>query len=173
MSDAQGLPEPNRKQVICPECGDSFSPRGISSHRKIRHGIAPEAAVELAGALSKMATILERLEVRLTVAGASDSEHSVDRVPAPLPAARPLDGPAPLLQEGLSEVLAEIARVKRDTEAQIAALRDLELSDEQRTLEQTAFHTLASLRRRQADLLYRLQSEQGSNGNGIDALSTL
>jgi hypothetical protein len=78
-----------------------------------------------------------------------------------------------LLEQGLRDVIAEIARVKRATEQQISHVPGRPLTDEQKLLEKTAFHALASLRRRQADLIYRMQSETGANGNGLDALASI
>jgi hypothetical protein len=162
----------------------------------MRHGIAPEAAVELNGTLSRIASVLERLDARLADGGTPIPEPSepVEEVAAPLPsksllgasttivgavptplasAPTPPSSPGRLLQEGLREVLAEIARVKSETEQQIAALGDQHATEEQRSLEQTAFHTLGFLRRRQADLIYRLHAERDANGNGVDPLTVL
>jgi hypothetical protein len=162
----------------------------------MRHGIAPEAAVELTGTLSRIASVLERLDARLANGGtpSRDSGEPVEEIAAPLPsttflgasttivgaASTPLApmptppySPGRLLQEGLREVLAEIARVKSETEQQIAALGDRPATEEQRLLERTAFHTLGSLRRRQADLLYRMHAESDTNGNGVDPLTAL
>jgi hypothetical protein len=80
--------------------------------------------------------------------------------------------PEQILEQGLREVLAEIARVKRQTEDQIRG-RGTPMTDEQKELERTTFQALAILRRRQAELIYRMQSVDGANGNGIDALASL
>ena len=163
-----------QRLVECPECGLGFARRGIVAHRRMRHGIAPEAVVELAGTLSRIATVLERLDARLSVNGApaSPSTNSVDEVAAPLPASRSVDSPGRLLEEGVRDVLAEIARVKKETELQLATLGEQAPTEVQEKLEKTTFRALATLRRRQADLLYRLQCETDAAG-GLDPLSAL
>lgn len=174
-----------QKLVDCPECGESFAPRGIVAHRRMRHGLAPETATELAGTLSRIASALERLDARLSSnsAFAPPKQDPVDAVPPPLPNGRANGSPnrppepgSPLepgrpLEDGIREVLAEIARVKKETERSLAALGDRAPTEEQKKLQQTAFQALATLRRRQADLLYRLQT--GAQSGGIDALTTL
>jgi hypothetical protein len=139
----------------------------------MRHGIAPEAAVELAGTLSRIASALERLDARLSASGtsATPTADTVDAIPAPLPAAKTVESPGRLLEAGVRDVLAEISRVKKETELQLAALGERAPTEDQKKLEQTAFHALATLRRRQAELLYRLQC--GTDSNGIDPLISL
>jgi hypothetical protein len=139
----------------------------------MRHGIAPQAAVELAGTLSRIASVLERLDARLSTAVTPSTTTSdpVDAVRAPLPSAKTVDSPGRLLEAGVRDVLAEISRVKKETELQLAALGERAPTEDQKKLRQTAFRTLASLRRRQAELLYRLQS--GTDANGIDPLISL
>jgi len=175
MSDEPINPGRPSRSIDCPECGESFAPRGIASHRRMRHGITPEAAVELSGTLSRIATVLERLDARLSEVKAADAttRDAAEDVAAPFPSRKPVETPGKLLQEGLREVLAEIARVKQETEAQLGSLGERTLSDEQRLLEKTTFQTLSSLRRRQAELLYRLQTEGSANGAAIDPLTTL
>ena len=174
MSEAPLPPVEPQKLVDCPECGESFAPRGIVAHRRMRHGLAPETATELAGILSRIASALERLDARLSSNGAfaPPKQDPVDAVPPPLPNnGRSNGSPGRPLEEGIREVLAEIARVKEETERSLAALGDRAPTEEQKKLQQTAFQALASLRRRQADLLYRLQT--GAQSGGIDALTTL
>jgi hypothetical protein len=139
----------------------------------MRHGLAPETANELAGTLARIASALERLDARLSTNGAFSppKQNTVDAVPPPLPSVRRTDSPGRPLEEGIREVLAEISRVKEETERSLAALGDRAPTEEQQKLKQTAYQALASLRRRQADLLYRLQTASGSGG--IDALTTL
>jgi len=159
------------KAVECPECGEAFPPRGIAPHRRMRHGIPPEVALDLAGTLSRIASVLERLDARMAEGAARVPPGPP--APAQLPVSKPVTPRSKLLEEGLRQVLAEIARVKQDTERQIAALGSRSASDEQRLLEETAFHALGSLRRRQAELIYRLHKDGRENGNGIDALTVL
>jgi hypothetical protein len=59
--------------------------------------------------------------------------------------------------------LGEIARVKEETDRQLAAWGGRAATEEQKTLEQTSFHTLGSLRRRQASLLFRMQEARGED----------
>ena len=167
----------------------------------MRHGLTPDAAVELSGTLTRIASVLERLDARLaagspaaagpgsmksvagpgsldSVAGPAPSGSDgvavpVESVAGALPAPRAADSPGKLLERGLHEVLAEISRVKRDTEVQIAHLGGRQMTDEQKQLEQTAFLALAALRRRQADLIYRMQSGPVAGGGGIDPLAAL
>jgi hypothetical protein len=180
MSDAPISPGRNERFLECPECGEFFAPRGFAAHRRMRHGITPDAAVELAGTLSRIATVLERLDARLAAeetAGASqdDSGESADpeEVRAPLPSKSARSTAGKLLEQGLRDVMDEIARVKRQTESQISHAASQAKTEEQKVLERTAFQVLGTLRRRQADLIYRMQTETGANGNSIDALASI
>jgi hypothetical protein len=178
MSDAPISPGRPERFLECPECGEPFSPRGIVAHRRMRHGIGPDAAVELAGTLTRIASVLERLDARLSADRAETAEAAriagtdpIDRIAPALPSSRPGTSTERFLEEGLREVMAEISRVKRETEVQIGHAAGK--TEEQKQLEQTAFQVLASLRRRQAELIYRMQTETGANGNGIDALASI
>lgn len=170
MSDAPIIPERPPHQVPCPECGGNYSPRGISAHRRMRHGVAPDAASELRATLTRIAEVLERLESRLEE-GRSPADAN-----APRSDAKPIDPPPALpstsgaratelriLERGLREVLNEIARVKTETERQIAAWGGEAPIDEQKALEQTSYQMLGTLRRRQASLLFRLQEARGED----------
>src|SRR5260221_11835557 len=154
MSEVPIPPVHPQRLIECRECGLGYSPRGISRHRRMRHGIAPEAAVELAGTLSRIASVLERLDARLSANGtsATPTADPVDAIPAPLPAARTADSPGRLLEAGVRDVLPEISRVKKETELQLAALGERAPTGDRERLERTACHPLATLRRRQADL---------------------
>ena len=176
MSDAPFSPGQQNRILACPECGEAFAPRGLAAHRKMRHGIGPDAAVELAGTLSRIASVLERLDARLSSDPAPTAQPEAPHAPAGIEPSREDSGrltPGQLLQQGLHDVLAEIARVKRETEEEIRKVAGQGLTDEQRQLEQTTFQVLSELRRRQAALIYRMQTESGANGSGIDALTTL
>ncbi len=170
MSDEPINPGRPSRSLDCPECGESFAPRGMASHRRMRHGITPDAAVELSGTLARIANVLERLDARLSESKARDA---AEEVAAPFPSARRVESPTQLLEEGLRQVLSEIARVKQQTEAQLMSLGERKRSEEEMRLEETTFQTLSSLRRRQAELLYRLQTEGSVNGETIDPLTTL
>jgi hypothetical protein len=144
----------------------------------MRHGITPDAAVELAGTLTRIATVLERLDARLAAEETAEAPNSTsnrttdpDAVRAPLPSRPARTTAGKLLEQGLREVMDEIARVKRETENQIGKAQPK--SEEQKLLERTAFQVLGTLRRRQADLIYRMQTETGANGNDIDALTLI
>jgi len=183
MSDAPFSPGQHNRILECPECGEPFAPRGLAAHRKMRHGIGPDAAVELAGTLSRIASVLERLDARLsTDPPASTTTPEAPRVtPAGEPAAAratssansgPLT-PGQLLQQGLHDVLEEIARVKRQTEDHIRRVNGTPMTDEEKALERTAFQALATLRRKQADLIYRMQTETGADDRAIDHLASI
>ncbi|MFN0009689.1 MAG: hypothetical protein ACKVXR_17480 [Planctomycetota bacterium] len=158
MSDAPITPDRSPHQVACPECGGFFSPRGIATHRRMRHGAAPAAVEDLGTTLTRIATVLERLESRL------DPRAATIQPPPAQPVSlgeRATD--LGVLERGLREVLNEIARVKTETERQIAACRAQAQSEEQKALEQTSFQMLGNLRRRQASLLFRLQEARGED----------
>ena len=179
MSDEPISPGRQERFLECPECGEHFAPRGFAAHRRMRHGITPDAAVELAGTLTRIATVLERLDARLAAeeSGTSKDDGSPsadpDEVRAALPSRSARTTAGKLLEQGLRDVMDEIARVKRQTESQLSQGAGLPKTEEQKVLERTAFQVLGTLRRRQADLIYRMQSETGANGNGIDALASM
>ncbi len=180
MSDAPISPGRNERFLECPECGDFFAPRGFAAHRRMRHGITPDAAVELAGTLTRIATVLERLDARLaaeeaaeTTKAASTTNAGPEEIQAPLPSRSARSTAGKLLEQGLRDVMDEIARVKRQTESQISHGAGQPKSEEQKLLERTAFQVLGTLRRRQADLIYRMQTQTGANGNDIDALASI
>jgi hypothetical protein len=158
MSDAPNTPDRTPHEVACPECGESFSPRGIATHRRMRHGTAPAAVEELGTTLTRIAEVLERLESRLEPAAATKERPAAPPVPL---GERATD--LGVLERGLHDVLNEIARVKTETERQIAACRARAQSEEQKALEQTSFQMLGNLRRRQASLLFRLQEARGED----------
>lgn len=180
MSDAPISPGRNERFLECPECGEFFAPRGFAAHRRMRHGITPDAAVELAGTLTRIAAVLERLDARLAAeetAGQSNDGAPASTDPEDIPAALPSKSArttaGKLLEQGLRDVMDEIARVKRQTESQIGHAAGQSKTEEQKILERTAFQVLGTLRRRQADLIYRMQTETGTNGNSIDALASI
>lgn len=69
-------------RVPCPECGAQFSPRGLASHRRQRHGIvqaplpaAPETPTsEILSALQLLRGAVERIDERIGEVEAS-SQH--------------------------------------------------------------------------------------------------
>jgi hypothetical protein len=181
MSDEPISPGRQERFLECPECGERFAPRGFAAHRRMRHGITPDAAVELAGTLSRIATVLERLDARLAAEETAEAQQEAaapqgtdaEEVRAALPSKSARTTAGKLLEQGLRDVMDEIARVKRETESQISQAAGQQKTEEQRILERTAFQVLGTLRRRQADLIYRMQTETGANGNGIDALASI
>jgi hypothetical protein len=170
MSDAPIIPERPPQQVPCPECGVGFSPRGIAAHRRMRHGVASVAANELGTTLTRIAEALERLEARLGPASpppvAPDPRSDKEAIDPPPALPSSLGARATelrILERSLREVLNEIARVKSDTERQIAEWGGRVPTDERRALEQTSYQRLGTLRRRQASLLFRLQEARGED----------
>ncbi len=183
MSDAPFSPGQHNRILDCPECGEPFAPRGLAAHRKMRHGIGPDAAVELAGTLSRIASVLERLDARLstdppTSTARPETPHAAQTgEPAAVRAASSSDSgrltPGQLLQQGLHDVLEEIARVKRQTEDHIRRVNGTPMTDEEKALERTTYQALATLRRKQADLIYRMQTESGAGDDSIDHLASI
>ena len=163
MTDEPILPERHKRLVECPECGEGFSPRGIASHRRLRHGVAAAPAGEIGVTLTRIANVLERLDAKLA-GEPSSAVGSATEPPPALPAmaqSRTLE--MRILERTLREVLGEIARVKEETERQIAAWGGSATTEEQRILRQTSFLQLGTLRRRQASLLFRLQETRGDD----------
>jgi hypothetical protein len=170
MSAAPIIPERPPQQVPCPECGGSFSPRGIASHRRLRHGVASAAANELGATLTRIAEALERLEARLGPASppppANDVPSNAEAIDPPPALPSTLGARATelrILERSLRDVLNEIARVKSETERQIAEWGGHAPSEERKALEQTSYQMLGTLRRRQASLLFRLQEARGED----------
>lgn len=182
MSDAPFSPGQHNRILDCPECGEPFAPRGLAAHRKMRHGIGPDAAVELAGTLSRIASVLERLDARLSTdpptptARPEAPSAAVASEPAAVRATPSTDSgaltPGQLLQQGLHDVLEEIARVKRQTEDHIRRVNGTPMTDEEKALERTTYQALATLRRKQADLIYRMQTGSGASDT-IDHLASI
>ena len=170
MSDAPITPGRPPNEVACPECGVRFSRRGISSHRRLRHGVVPPAVTELGETLTRIAEVLERLEARLEpetapkgtakTPSATDPIEPPPALPSP-PSARATE--LSILERGLREVMSEIARVKRETERQLAVWGARAPADERKALEKTTYQVLGNLRRRQASLLFRLQEARGED----------
>ena len=170
MSDAPITPERPHSGVPCPECGGLFSRRGMAAHRRLRHGVAPAGVNELGETLSRIAEVLERLEARLDAGNvpAEPSDARAEADPTEPPPALPSRNGARaaqlgLLERSLREVVSEIARVKQETERQLAAWGARAPSEELKALEQTSYQVLGTLRRRQASLLFRLQEARGED----------
>jgi len=170
MADAPIFPERPPHRIPCPECGEGFAPRGIAAHRRMRHGVAPVAVSELGATMQRIAEALERLESRLGPRQSQSDARSVpsdaegiDPPPALPSSPRSRASELGVLERSLREVLTEIARVKSETERQIASWEGQAPSEERRALEQTSYQRLGSLRRRQASLLFRLQEARGED----------
>jgi len=157
----------SERLIPCPDCGESFVPRGIAAHRRMKHGLrdaplpstgrralsAQEVAVlitrELAPFYDRLNLAIVRIEARL-----AGIENRL------LPAAV-LDGAASELEAHLSSVISEIDRVKAEW-AQLASNREgVTPTEEHRELEKTTYITLGELRRQQAKLLFDLQDLKG------------
>lgn len=170
--------------VACPECGREFARRGLATHRRMRHGpssppeIDPPAPIPatrddtalIARALDETAMIARALDSLAQVVGRLDSrldgilaQQAVDPAkPEPVaPAASVAAGGTDkqALERELDAVLAEIARLRADSEATAAAQPDGE-----RRPEPAACKRLGKLRRRQATILSRLLEIEGDPG---------
>ena len=149
-----GRPE---RLVPCPECGRGFVRRGLAAHRRMRHGATAATASDLRPVnetlaclrrvLESLAGVLERMDARLVRIESARAQEPV----APGTGA---------LERGITEVLAEITRVKEETDRQLEAWGGRARTQEQKDLEQTAFFRIATLRKRQASLVYRLREFQ-------------
>lgn len=165
MEDASiHAPLPAR-QVLCPDCGESFVPRGIAAHRRMSHGLkdaplpssrralsAQDVAVlisrELSPQYDRLHLALVRIEARLAAV-----ENRL------LPAAV-FDG-ARELEKHLSAVISEIDRVKAESAELASRWGGVAQTEEQRELEKTTYIHLGALRRQQAKLLFDLQDLKG------------
>ena len=164
--------------AACPECGQSFSRRGLAAHRRMRHGAGARqeqvVAADVPGplpalprvddnaaiarALEAVAVAVMRLEARL------DQVIAVGRtvpvvVPTPVPAATapamPKFSDKDALERELCTVLAEIARVRENCEP---------ATSERPAADDDVHAQLGKLRRRQASILARLLQLDGDPG---------
>ncbi len=140
-----------KQQVACPDCGQSFSPRGLSGHRRMRHGLRPAPALprEPNRAVEGISAIMNAL------AGLQDA---VERIELHLaarqnPLARPETAEEEIarLDHELSELLQHIDRMKRTGLASTTIQLGSSESAQRSTFE------LAQLRRNQARLVFRLE----------------
>ena len=125
---------------------------------------------EIGETLTRLADVLERLESRLDSpettgknGGARTDEPPIDPPPALPSSLGSRASDLRVLERGVREVLAEIARVKNETERQLAEVEGRASPEEQKALEQTSYMMLGNLRRRQASLLFRLQEARGED----------
>jgi hypothetical protein len=173
MDDAFVHAPLSTREILCPDCGESFVPRGIAAHRRMKHGLkdaplpsarralsAQEVAVlitrELSPLYDRLNLALVRIEARLAAI-----ENRL------LPAAV-FDG-ARELEQHLSAVISEIDRVKAESAELASKWGGVAQTDEQRELEKTTYVHLGALRRQQAKLLFDLQDLKGDR-DGIDCI---
>jgi hypothetical protein len=169
-------------RVTCPECGESFSSRGLPGHRRMRHGTvvsrarvyepaallpshqateAVEFLPQLVRAFDELLVLLRKLETHLTrhdEARERVSQHSVSGG----------DAVARSIEQSLGNILAEIARVEANARERSTSWGGPPSSAEQRELEETTYTEIGKLRRKQAHLLFRLRELRGQDAS--DAL---
>jgi len=174
----QPSPQPPLPQVRterlapCPECGESFVPRGLAAHRRMSHGVASSRAATNGQANgSDMLTVIESLaclrRVLESLSGVlGRMDERLERLEnSQADAVRAMKGSG-ALEHGLEEVLAEIARVKQETDRRLAEWGGTARTAEEQALTVTSFTKLAELRKRQASLVYRLRElKAGESGD--------
>jgi hypothetical protein len=173
---------PEASRVTCPECGDSFSSRGLPGHRRMRHGtfitraggnepgaVLPaektlqgvEYLPQLVRAFDELLVLLKKLEVHLVRLDEARERVFLNPPPCSETLARSLE-------HSLGDILAEIARVEAGARERTSALGDTPQSAEQKQLEETTYTEIGKLRRQQAHLLFRLRELRGQDAS--DAL---
>jgi len=141
----------SRIPVVCPDCGQSFTARGLSGHRRQRHGLAPAPALpgatserakdQLPAILDALSTLREgmaRLERQIA---ARDSAGQKPETPAE---------EIGRLEHDLEEVLVCISGLRS------SGLASTNLRVSASEPEQRASRELARLRREQARIVYRI-----------------
>ena len=173
-------PEANR--VACPECGETFSSRGLPGHRRMRHGtfivrtpaaepssVLPadktqqgiEYLPQLVRAFDELLGLLKKLEVHLVRLDEARERVFLNPPPCNETLARSLE-------HSLGDILAEIARVEADARKRTSNWGGSPLNAEQKQLEETTYCEIGKLRRQQAHLLFRLRELRGQDAS--DAL---
>ena len=138
-------------QVVCPECGQSFSARGLSGHRRQRHGLSPAAALPRApergnDALSAILDALTMLQE--SVARLERQFASRDGV---VNAVETQAEEIASLEHELSSLVLCIMELRR------GGLATTNLRAPASEREQRACLELARMRREQARIVYRLE----------------
>jgi hypothetical protein len=141
----------SRNPVVCPDCGQSFTARGLSGHRRQRHGIAPAPALPAAAerirehlpaildALSMLQESVARIEGQLV-----SRESLVEAVETPAEEIERRD-------RELADLLLRISELKRGG----LAATDFRAPASEAALRSSL--ELARLRREQARIVYRIQ----------------
>jgi len=169
-------------RVACPECGESFSSRGLPGHRRMRHGtfiartpstepssVLPaekarqgvEYLPELVRAFDELLALLKKLEVHLVRLDEARERVFLNPPPCNETLARSLE-------HSLGDLLTEIARVEADARQRTSSWSGTTPNAEQKALEETTFCEIGKLRRQQAHLLFRLRELRGQDAS--DAL---
>lgn len=137
--------------VLCPECGQSFSARGISAHRRQRHGLAPAPALPRAAeeGNASLSTILDALSsLQETAARLESKLNSLEGV---IDARETSAAETARLERELGQLLLCIAHLKS------AGLASTKVRAQETAAEQHASLELARMRRDQARIVYRLE----------------
>lgn len=141
----------SRSKVPCPECGQEFSPRGLSGHLRLRHGLrpppalprqenqAPDATPAILNALVALQDGLERIELHLA---SVPKEHGATESP---------EQEAQRIERELTQLLQRIVLVKQ------TGLASTTIRDPSSEVEKRGSMELARLRRDQARLVFRLE----------------
>src|SRR5262245_18574758 len=149
-------------RTACPECGEQFTPRGLSGHRRLRHGVSPAPA----SALPRDSELVTEAitAIMSAIVGLQDAVLRVEqRVIAIRNVAVQAESPAAeseRLSKELSDLLHSIARLKQTGLAATTIRRPA--SD----AEKRASQELARLRREQARVVFRL--DELRNGKASD-----
>lgn len=177
----------------CPECGRSFSRRGLAGHRRLKHGVGmdpgpegsatPRPAFRTAHALpsgaigpqeppAPLPTVAEDLHsMRLLLERIETRLDRLEGKPeagAGEPGAHSA-GPAPEREEGeLGALRKELTRVfeeiaRAKDEARRGAAGGDASDETRRDAERAAAQRLGVLRRRQAHILYRLRARENGD----------
>ena len=143
--------ETKSTRQVCPDCGQNFSARGLSGHRRLRHGLSPRSALprESDRASEGITAIMG------AVVGLQDAvlriEHQLSSLRnAPAPVETPADEAARLELE-LADLLQRIVLLKQTGLAATTIRRPVSEIEERASLE------LAQMRREQARLVFRLE----------------
>ncbi len=145
------MEQKTKQQVACPDCGQAFSARGLSGHRRMRHGLRPAPALprETNRAVEGISSIMNAL------AGLQDSVERIELHMAawqnPLAKAETPEAEIARLNRELAELLQHIERMKRTGLASTTIRLASSESAQRSTFE------LAQLRRNQARLVFRLE----------------
>ena len=144
---------------VCPECGEQFTARGLSGHRRLRHGVTPAPALP-----SYPDRVTEGITAIMNaIVGLQDAVlRTEQRVIAMRHMAPQAETPAAemvRLKKELGELLESIALLKQTGLASTTIRRPATEAEVHATLE------LARLRREQARLVFRLEELRSGRPN--------